>query len=221
MSLYDDLIKHKILLNKYSKYQSRQYLHELKQHKKIILKEIEKYGVLSYPKAKELHAMLGKGIPEIVKGQLQQLKLFYDYEQKFATRVLKKKFEVSEIIKTETTILDIASLKVPFSLYKAPVGIEDAYTNFTNKVLNRTFQIVNDGNTQGLNKQEVIQKIEELYVGLTKSQGFSLVGNTIAGVSGDAMDSLVTENPDLGITGQEWVSMLDDIRHRLSFTFSG
>ncbi len=210
MSVYDDLIKHKILLNKYSKGQSRKFLKVLVQRKDVVIKSIREYGVPGYRDSKELKDLLKPGIDRVVNYQLEQLKTFYKYEQRFASKLLQKNAGLEEpLVKPAASLADIGGLKVPFSLYKEPVSVEDAYTSFTNKVLDKTFQIVNDGAVQSLSKDEVISNLENLFAGLIKTQGYSLISNTIAGVSGQVRDDLIEDNPELKIEKQIWVSMLD------------
>ena len=206
MSIYDDLIKHKILINKYSKSQARSYLADLKEIKKAVKYHIEKSGVTS---SKSLKESLKNGVEAITKAQINKLQTFYDYEQKFAVKLFNKHSDQEVLNTLSVTRKDISALDVPFSLFKAPVSVEDAYTSYTNKVIDKTFRLVSDAEVNGTSKTDLLASINDLYNGLVKTQSDSLALNLINGVSGMVREDIINDNPQLDMNQVTWVSVLD------------
>ncbi len=209
MSLYDDLIKHKMLVQKYAKKQANELKKEMKVLQEMVEKQIRLYGYLNIRQIAALKKAMEKNIEPIVKEQFKKLTEFYNYEARFSAKVLKKDKKVKEVLVVpEPKPKQIEKAQVAFTLNKPPVQLKKAYTQFVQKKIDQTVQILRDAEVQ---KQDPSDGIRNLFLGLVAVQSFILVGNAVNTTMNEARTDVIEANSEeLEIEQVQWTAILDE-----------
>lgn len=199
MSIEDDIIKHKILLQRLTGAQASIMLSVVKQAEKLAIKAINA-GVTNF---KELKIKVDKLIKSSIDESISALVDIAEYEEKFVKKLLKKhKKEVT----TEDLALAaiIASLLMPTSLNKEGLKIKKSYEKLASEQTNDIIQLLRDTVTKKASDR--VDSINMLVNGKISTQTKTLAGTSINRVS-TAVALLTYKASD--VKRVQWIATLD------------
>lgn len=200
MSLLDDLIKHKILVQRLTKGQAKILLGYVKKAQSLAIKNLE-IGNLKYLE-KKLADILRGGIDESIKA----LAAIAAYESNFIIKILKK-YGIDA--KKSGKISDkVSSLKVPMVTGGDQHSIEKSYTMFVDKKASDFTRVISD--TADKSNPERVTAIGLLVTGLITWQLTTLSRTNINAVTEEVHRDEYKSN---GVYQVQWVALLDGINN--------
>ncbi len=209
MSLKTDLLKHRILVNRYAVNQSNELQKQLNVRIRDKIVKAINTNSLSLPQIRKLEKQLAREIVPIVKQQINALSDYYKYEARFTSRLYKKEYKLGSLDVPTITKSKIRNIETTFITKGQSKSILESYENFTNNKIRRTIQIVKDAEINNTEKQTVLNQIYNLYSGAVRVQSKTLSLNTILSVMQRARQDLVAKNDSLTIEYVMWTNALD------------
>lgn len=200
MSLLDDLVKHKILVQRLTKGQAKILLAYVKKAQSLAIKNLETKN-LDYLE-KKLGDILRGGIDESVKA----LAAIAAYESLFIIKILKK---YGLDAKRSNKIRDkVGALKVPMVTGGDQHSIEKSYAMFSDKKANDFTRVISA--TSEKSNPERVTAIDLLVTGLITWQLTTLSRTTINAVTEEVHKDEYKSN---GVYQVQWVALLDGINN--------
>lgn len=169
MTIRNDLLRHKILVQKYALNQANKFIKDLKLH----LRPLVKSGFRS----EELEQVLN----DIVKRQFQQFEDFANYESRFYAKILSK-YTKRKISAIEVDAVKISQMKLPLVRGESPDTFSDVFNRFKINKIQDIIQVVMDN--QVLNK-DYKQDLNNYFNGRLAIQSKSLIITSINCIAGN------------------------------------
>lgn len=196
MSLLDDLLKHKILLQRLTTSQAKIMLSKVGQAQKIIEKALKKEHI-NY---KSLEIKVKTKLNEAIKPTGEALIKFGKYEAEFISKVLQKHgFDKASVNVTE----DILKSQLSTGLVTKNKTIRDTYKVFAAK---KASDMVNSVKGPEVVEDKIFS-LDRVVKGLVKTQLYSLSGTALNRVSSAVKEEVYQEAK---IERVQWASTLDD-----------
>tara|TARA_R110000822_G_scaffold275773_1_gene397869 strand:+ start:7690 stop:8424 length:735 start_codon:yes stop_codon:yes gene_type:complete len=208
MTIRSDLLKHKILVNRYARGRSNKLEKNLGNLRNYVIRQVNKFGSLSTKQINKLHEILTKSLAPIVANQLNGIKNYYDYEAKFSAKVFKKHYKTDKLELPKSNNKDIEKIKTSFVILGAEKTLEASFDSFTTNKINSTIQILKDAQVNRAEPEMLIQSIYNLYNGQVKTQAKTLVLNAVLSTMQKVRDDIKELN-DIPIERVVWAVDLD------------
>lgn len=206
MSLTNDLILHKVFLQRIIKTEVSQFTTYIQQARAIAVEAI-KAGRITKKQEKQV----AKVFTDFSIHAVNRLKTLANYEAEFTYKVLQKHVNKKvNLVAQEVINTAVTKAKMGLSVGKKKMTIPKAYQQFTNHKAKQVVQNVRDYELERtMSEPEGIDKLDYLMKGLMLFQLTSLVATSINAVNESAKVETFEANKEI-IQGVEWVTMLDD-----------
>jgi len=191
MSIEDDLIKHKIFLQRYIKQETNLYKDVLQQ---------AKVAVATVKADKKLYLQVLLGMHN--SATFARLQKLMNYETDLAAQLVAKWSDMESITPDAASINDTT---LGFATYGQRIPLKDAYTKFNDQTIDKLMQADSDAETD----TDLLVSLGALTTGLVLSQYDSLSSTAVNTISTDAHEDVFEENTQV-IDSIEWSSVLDE-----------
>lgn len=198
MSLHDDLLKHRIFLQRMTKDTAKPMYTAIKKTVKLAKKELDKSKNIQYNKlGRKLLRLSTEGLAPT----LDKLRALAEYEIRFVNKLLKK-YNIEKISKLPE-IDKLLSVPMSLGLQSKNKTIEKAYTEY----INTKTRIITEEIESQKPKEEKISSLNLLLSGILVHQLLSLTNTSLNSIASSIHREIFK---GAGIEVVQWIAILDN-----------
>lgn len=204
MSLYDDMLKHRIFVQRLAGTEAKSIKSYLDN-----LKEAAKREIAAGTTGRVLQEALKSSVKDLKNVAIENMADIAEYESRFAAKTYSKYFDKKiESVDREKLKSTILKTNIAVSTSTKKKSIDVAYSQFANRKSAEIVQIIKDAQLQNLDRLTTFKLVEERINGLHAAQADTLARTSVNYSTNVAKNATTEQNSDV-IEKEIWVSTLE------------